>query len=99
MTKEFRITSEDFKVIGDDIDDCYISPDDPVHELKRTSLGGLGSRAALEKYVANQPQPSITGSDNSRIQREQNIRPGTQEWFRLHFAKPHLTGEQPYDRK
>lgn len=33
-----------------------------------------------------------------QIQREQNIRPGTDEWFKLWFAKPHLTGEKPYDK-
>jgi hypothetical protein len=87
MTKEFRITSDDFKVIGDGIDDCYIAPDDPVHELKRSNLGGLGGRVALEKYVALQPQPSITGSDNGRIQREQNIKAGTKEWFDLWFPR------------
>ena len=87
MTKEFRITSEDFKPIGDGPDDCVLSPDDPVHELKRSNLGGLGSRAALEKYASQQPKMTITGSDNGRIQREQNIKAGTPEWFDLWFPR------------
>lgn len=38
---------------------------------------------------------SSTASEKSRIMRENNIRPGTQEWFRLWFSKPYLTGEKP----
>jgi hypothetical protein len=30
--------------------------------------------------------------------RENNIKPGTDEWFRLWFARPDLTGETPYDK-
>lgn len=87
MTKQFRITSEDFKPIADAPDDCYLSPDDLVHELKKSNLGGLGGRAALENYVAQQPKMNIAGSDNGRIQREQNIKPGTKEWFDLWFPR------------
>jgi hypothetical protein len=35
---------------------------------------------------------SIIGSEKGKTQREQNIKPGTDEWFKLWFAKPHLTG-------
>lgn len=38
---------------------------------------------------------SITGSDKRRIEREQNIQPGTPEWFQLWFSLPYLTGEKP----
>jgi len=38
---------------------------------------------------------SITGTEKSKIQREKNIQPGTEEWFRLWFSKPYLTGEKP----
>ncbi len=34
-------------------------------------------------------------SSQARIAAQQNFRPGTQEWFRAWFAKPHLTGETP----
>jgi hypothetical protein len=40
---------------------------------------------------------SITGTEKSLIQREKNIQPGTEEWFRLWFSKPYLTGEKPTD--
>jgi len=30
-----------------------------------------------------------------QIEREKNIKPGTDEWFQLWFSKPLLTGEMP----
>lgn len=87
MTREFRITSEAFNNIAPTSDDCYLSPEDPIHQLKAASvMGGLGSRAALDEYNSLQ-RPTIVGSDKGTIQREQNIKPGTQEWFELWFAK------------
>lgn len=38
---------------------------------------------------------SLTANEKSKIMREHNIKPGSQEWFRLWFSKPHLTGETP----
>lgn len=38
---------------------------------------------------------SHTGSEKAELQRKHNIEPGTDEWFRLWFAKPYLTGEKP----
>ena len=42
---------------------------------------------------------SITGNEKAQIQRDQNIGPGTDEWFQLWFSKPYLTGEQFRGRK
>jgi len=30
--------------------------------------------------------------------RENNIKPGDKEWFRVMFAKTHLTGEDPFSK-
>ena len=38
---------------------------------------------------------SYTGTEKSKLQQKHNIQPGTDEWFKLWFAKPHLTGERP----
>ena len=38
---------------------------------------------------------SITGTEKARIQRKKKIQPGTEEWFKLWFSQPHLTGEKP----
>ena len=68
-------------------DDCYLAPTDPIHELMATAImGGLGGQERLAAYKATLRQP-VVGSNKGQIQREQNIKPGTDEWFQLHFGK------------
>ncbi len=38
---------------------------------------------------------SITGNEKGELQKKHNIKPGTDEWFRLWFSRPYLTGEKP----
>jgi hypothetical protein len=92
--RQYRITSKDLNQTSDD--DCYLAPEDPIHELKALSgLGGLGGEARLHEYRAQQgSNVSVTGNENARIQREQNIKPGTPEWFKLWFSLPYMTGEK-----
>jgi hypothetical protein len=92
--KQYRITTSDIN--QDSPDDCYLAPDDPIHELKALSgLGGLGGEARLHEYRASLgSNVSVTGNENGRIQREQNIKPGTPEWFKLWFSLPYMTGEK-----
>ena len=43
--REFKITAADINPASED--DCYLSPDDPIHSLKPASMmGGIGSAAA-----------------------------------------------------
>lgn len=63
---------------------------DSLDDLKK--LAGIGKDSYGETI-------SQRGTNLAQIQREQNIRPGTDEWFRLWFAKPLLTGETPFDKK
>jgi len=35
---------------------------------------------------------SITGTEKKRIEREKGIEPGTDDWFKLWFTVPGLTG-------
>jgi hypothetical protein len=58
-----------------------------IDDLKR--LAGVTTSYGEEtsEYATNLGQ----------IQREQNIRPGSEEWFKLWFARPHLTGEKPFN--
>ena len=63
------------------------SPDvESIDDLKR--LAGVSSVQSSTNTVNN--------SDRAQYEREHNIKPGTNEWFRLHFAKTHLTGETPH---
>ena len=92
--KQYRITTADIN--QDSPDDCFLAPNDPIHELKALAgLGGLGGDARLHEYRANQGSNiSVTGSNKGQIQREQNIKPGTPEWFKLWFSLPYMTGEK-----
>ena len=38
---------------------------------------------------------SYIGTKKSEYQKKHNIQPGTDEWFKLWFAQPKLTGENP----
>ena len=38
---------------------------------------------------------SYVGTAKSQYQRKHKIKPGSPEWFKLWFAKPRLTGENP----
>ena len=42
---------------------------------------------------------SYIGTAKSKYQKKHKIEPGTQEWFKLWFARPKLTGENPYGKK
>jgi hypothetical protein len=83
--KQYRVTSADVNPAADD--DCYLAPDDPIHQLMPSAMmGGLGSEEALAQYRQLQ-LPNIQGSNKGQIAREQNIKPGTQEWFKHWFGK------------
>lgn len=82
---EYKITSQD--IIPKSDNDCYLSPDDPIHELIASgSLGSLGGESLLHKY-RNRQLPTINSSNKGQIQREMNIKPGTPEWFKLWFGR------------
>jgi hypothetical protein len=42
---------------------------------------------------------SYVGTAKAEYQRKHNIKPGTPEWFKLWFAQPRLTGENPMPKK
>jgi hypothetical protein len=43
-------------------------------------------------YTPYQENISHTGTEKKRIERERNIQPGTDEWFKLWFTLPHFNG-------
>jgi len=38
---------------------------------------------------------SVTGTEKRKIEKEKGIEPGTDEWFKLWFSLPGLTGNAP----
>jgi len=98
--KQYRITSDN--IPQDRADDAYLAPDDPVHELKIVQyLAGLGGEARLAEYRAHQSAVnkgsniSATAMEKVKLMKENDIQPGTPEWFRLWFSRPYLTDEKP----
>ena len=65
---------------------------DEIYKLKR--LAGILDREGNVVDSDDGSNISITGSDKGLVQREKNIKPGTDEWFKLWFSRPHLTGEK-----
>lgn len=83
--RQFRITTADLNPSSSD--DCYIAPDDPMWDMMPASqMGGLGSSAALGRYNSIN-LPKIQQNNNAQVMREQNIKPGTEEWFKLWFGR------------
>ena len=67
---------------------------DNIQQLKL--LAGIGNRAVMQEYQGYPGSNiSVTGNEKGELMRQHNIRPGTDEWFRLWFSKPYLTGETP----
>ena len=60
-----------------------------IEELKR--LAGV-----TEQHTDSMGENlSYVGTAKSEYMRKHNIKPGTPEWFKLWFAQPRLTGENP----
>ena len=72
---------------------------DDVYRLKY--LAGIvnkdGTKVASED--TNMENLSTIGSEKGEYMRKHNIHPGTNEWFKLWFSQPKLTGEDPMPRK
>ena len=83
--KQYRITTANLNQTSED--DCYLAPDDPIHQLMAAGqMGGLGSEEALHQYIQLQ-LPTIVGSTKGQEARELGIKPGTEEWFKHWFGK------------
>ena len=65
-------------------------------------LSTLRRLAGITEFKGYQPYGgsniSITGNEKGLLMKKHNIQPGTQEWFKLWFSKPYLTGEQPIEK-
>jgi hypothetical protein len=59
-------------------------------EIRR--LAGIDKETVMQSMGENL---SHIGTAKAQYQRKHNIKPGTPEWFKLWFAQPKLTGEDP----
>lgn len=88
--KQVRFTLDDFVSSQDStIPDAVMSNED---------LNNIKVLAGLKPNTTNQlSEQSInlthTAMAKVNYMKEHNIQPGTQEWFRLWFSRPYLTGD------
>ncbi len=69
-----------------------------IEQLKL--LAGIGNRAVMQEYKGFAGSNiSVTGNEKGELMKKHDIRPGTQEWFRLWFTLPYLTNTSPLDPK
>ena len=67
---------------------------DEIQELKL--LAGITNRPNFQEYTGyNGSNVSVTGNEKAQIMRTNDIKPGSDAWFKLWFSKPYLTGESP----
>jgi hypothetical protein len=89
--KQRRFTSSDFVPEGETGDeDAVLDASDPIHEMK--ALAGLQTPNWKTYEGSN---ISNTANEKAQLMRDNNIKPGTDEWFKLWFSRPYLTGEPP----
>ena len=64
-----------------------------MDELERIKqLAGIDK---IQKEDSMGENLSYVGTAKAQYQRKHNIQPGTDQWFKLWFAQPGLTGENP----
>jgi len=63
---------------------------DEIERLKK--LAGVGEVSAGNSMGENL---SYTGTAKAEYERKHNIKRGSDEWFKLWFARPNQTGEDP----
>jgi len=95
--RQITFTLEDF-IPGSEstIPDAVLSPDD-LRNLK--VLAGINKlNYATLPVVEGQPNMTHTAMERVNYMKEHDIRPGTDEWFRLWFSRPYLTGDSGMDK-
>ncbi len=69
---------------------------DELEYIKKLAGIKPANSANMQPYsVDSGSNISLTGMEKAEYQKSKNIKPGTDEWFRLWFARPYLTGENP----
>jgi len=56
------------------------------------TLQELKTLAGIRTFDYPKENMSITGTEKARIQRRNKIKPGSEDWFKLWFSRPYLTG-------
>jgi len=70
----------------------------PEKEMTLDELKRLSGSGKITGEI-NQPIDAQLMAKKQQYMRDNNIKPGDKEWFKVMFAKPHLTGEDPFSKK
>ena len=62
---------------------------------KDMSLDDLKRLSGVDKVKT---ESTFSQVDKGKYMRENNIKPGTDAWFKLWFARPDITGEDPFSK-
>ena len=84
--KQYKLTADQVAQLPEAIPDAYVDPADLAEFLE--------GRPSLKKREFKADELLNKG----RYQQDNNIKPGTDSWFKLWFAKQYITGEQPHDK-
>lgn len=100
--KQYRFTSADYVPQEPAIDDAVMDAEDLA---RLRSLAGIAEGRDKKAHAGNMNPSgsmspvgsniSVTAMEKHRLEKENNIKPGSPEWFKLWFSKPYLTGEKP----
>ena len=96
--KQYRVTAGDF-VSPDAVDDTVLDPNDLANLKKLAGIDGkldILSQQPPANCDTNVENISHTAQEKADYMRKQNIKPGTQEWFKLWFTLPYLTNTKPF---
>ncbi len=100
MANFLHLTSANYAPKTPEIPDAILDMQDPLLDMLK--LAGIHNSPTLKEYTSEENVQSMTSSraisasQKVNYQKDNNIRPGTPEWFRLWFSRPDLTGESPY---
>ena len=83
--KQYKLSADQFAQLTEVVPDAYVDPADLAEFLE-------GRPQAKREFKADQLL------NLGQYQRDNNIKPGTDAWFRLWFAKEYITGETPHDK-
>lgn len=72
---------------------------DRLRQLAGITLGTGGRQATQGQTTEQDSVLTHAGTERAQYARRHDIKPGTEEWFRLWFARQPLTGEDPMPRK
>jgi hypothetical protein len=99
--KQYRITTANFRLEGESGDPDAFMDAEQLAELKKLAgISPLSETTTNIQQDSDEPFSPVGAVNNSTSQKRQiekdlNIKTGSDEWFRLYFARPELTGEKP----